>query len=152
MQKPKSIERELAVIGCGMAGMAAAVFATARGVPVVQIGNSSEILFASGYMDLMGVYPIADKQIWENPWEAISMLHREAPMHPYARIPEPDIRSSVNEFFSFTEKIGIPYCREMERNCRMLTPMGTLKPTYGVPETMWNSVAALQKQSKLSAG
>ena len=50
---------DVAVIGAGMAGMAAALFAAEQGLSCIQIGNGGGILFASGLLDLLGVHPVA---------------------------------------------------------------------------------------------
>ncbi|PQP33609.1 anaerobic glycerol-3-phosphate dehydrogenase subunit B, partial [Desulfobacteraceae bacterium SEEP-SAG9] len=68
MSASEFITCELTVIGTGMTGMAATLFAANRGVSTVQVGSTGEIIFASGVFDLMGVHPIADKHIWQNPW------------------------------------------------------------------------------------
>jgi len=44
------------------------------------------------------------------------------------------------------ETSGLPYRRDDRKNARVLTPLGTTKPTYGVPETMWAGVAALREK------
>ncbi len=49
---------DLAIIGTGMAGMAAAVFAVNRGISTVIVGSLGESWFTSGLIDLMGVHPI----------------------------------------------------------------------------------------------
>ena len=48
MPSPKTKECELMVIGTGMAGYAAALFAANQGLSVIQVGITSEIVFASG--------------------------------------------------------------------------------------------------------
>ena len=58
---------DLTVIGAGMAGMAAALFAANRRVSVVQVGRIGGMTFASGLLDLMGVHPVAENRIWQDP-------------------------------------------------------------------------------------
>jgi len=41
---------------------------------------------------------------------------------------------------------GINYCRYENRNVQVITPMGTVKPTYCVPQTMWAGVKAMEDQ------
>jgi len=45
---------DVAIVGAGLAGMSAAVFAANRGLRVVQVGNAGALLFASGLLDLLG--------------------------------------------------------------------------------------------------
>ena len=58
MTKPFDIDCDLVIIGAGMAGMAAALFSGNRNIKTVQVGITSEIIFASGLLDLMGVHPV----------------------------------------------------------------------------------------------
>ena len=80
------IKCDLLVIGTGMAGMAAALFAARRGIDTVQVGMTGEINFASGLLDLLGVHPVATGQSWYDPWDGIAQLIKDQPHHPYARI------------------------------------------------------------------
>ena len=140
------INCELAVIGAGMAGMASALFASNRGISTVQVGITSGIIFTSGLIDLMGVHPISDGKIWKNPWEAIHTLISDIPNHPFARIKKEDIHRALEEFLAFGSDAGLPYCRHENSNAKMIMPAGTVKHTYGVPQTMWNGVLALDKK------
>ena len=52
---------DLLVVGRGMAGMAAALFAAGRGLSVAQAGRGGGVpLFASGLLDLMAVHPVEE--------------------------------------------------------------------------------------------
>ena len=145
---PRSdIQCDLMVIGAGMAGMASALFAANRGVTTVQVGMPGEIGFASGLLDLMGVHPVKEGRVWNNPWDAIDRLTRDIPEHPYARIGKNDIRQAVEEFTLFLAESGFPYHTYQDRNADVITPIGTIKKTYCVPENMWNGVKALNKRS-----
>lgn len=68
---------DLAVIGTGMAGAAAAVFAASRGLTVAQVGETGEIIFASGYLDLLGVHPPENGRILNDPWAGLAQLARD---------------------------------------------------------------------------
>jgi len=135
---------DLAVIGTGMAGAAAAVFAANRGLSTAQVGQTGEIIFASGYLDLLGVFPPAEKKIWDDPWAGLERLKKEAPAHPLARIAPTKIKAALDEFLKFLAEAGLPYHCNGEQNCTVLTPLGTVKPTYAVPETVWPGVEALR--------
>jgi glycerol-3-phosphate dehydrogenase subunit B len=146
MPYPEPIRCELMVIGTGMAGMASALFAANRGLSTVQVGSAGAIMFASGLFDLLGVHPVEEKKLWNNPWDGIAALCKDIPNHPYARIKEQDIRAAFDEFLSFLQDAGLPYQRRHERNCQVITSLGTLKNTYCVPQTMWNGVEALERK------
>lgn len=136
-------ECDLLVIGTGMTGMAATLFALNRGLTVVQAGKPGAIVFASGLLDLMGVHPLEEKKPWQDPWAAIEAVSRDIPDHPYARLEKADIRDAIDEFCSFLSDAGLPYCRIEDRNSDVLTPIGTVKRTYCVPRSMWKGVEAL---------
>jgi glycerol-3-phosphate dehydrogenase subunit B len=138
------ISCELVVIGAGMAGMAASLFASNRGIDTVQVGIASEIIFSSGLLDLMGVHPVEKGKVWERPWKAISALSRDIPEHPYARINPKDIQDAFGEFMLFMKHAGLPYHCYQHRNARVVTPLGTIKSTFCVPHTMRNNVAAFE--------
>jgi glycerol-3-phosphate dehydrogenase subunit B len=141
-----TIECELAVIGTGMAGNAAALFAANRGLSVVQVGITSQIIFASGLLDLMGVYPIHKKRLWDDPWAAIEAVVQDMPDHPYAKLSKKEIGDAFAEILSFFSSSNLPYFSYKHRNASALTPVGTIKPTYCVPHTMWAGVAALRNR------
>ena len=65
---------DVLVIGSGLAGMAAGLFAATRGLSVVQAGHTGEIIFASGLLDLLGVHPVGAGRVREDPWEALGEL------------------------------------------------------------------------------
>ena len=134
---------ELAIIGTGFAGLAAAIFASTNGITTSQIGVSGGILYASGYLDLMGAHPIKSLKTWDDPWAAIDAVIADIPTHPYARVSKADIRESLEQFTGFLNETGLPYRKREDRNVSAITPIGTLKSTYCVPVSMWDGVAAL---------
>jgi glycerol-3-phosphate dehydrogenase subunit B len=146
MSDSNLLKCDILVIGRGMAGMAAALFAANRGLSTVQVGMTGEIIFASGLLDLMGVYPIEEKKVWQDPWAAINSVVEDRPDHPYAHLTEKDIRASFVEVLSFLQKEGLTYCREESHNSRVINPLGKMKVTYCVPGSMWNGVKALSKK------
>jgi len=127
--------------------MAAALFAVNQGLSVVQVGMTAEIVFASGCLDLLGIYPLGKKVYRQNPWSAIAALAPEAPRHPYARLQREELEGAFAEVLSFLQGMKLPYQREPERNLEVITPIGTVRPTYCVPETMWEGVRALREKA-----
>jgi glycerol-3-phosphate dehydrogenase subunit B len=136
---------DLAVIGNGIAGMAAALFAANRGIHTFRVGGASEIIFASGLIDLMGVHPVGKGILWDNPWNAIDALEQDLPVHPYARMQKKSIRLAIDEFITGLKTAGVAYKRRIEHNVQVMMPIGTVKTTYGVPKSMWKGVAAKTK-------
>ncbi len=131
------IHCDLCVIGSGMAGMSAALFAAKRGLSTVIVGRTGEIIFATGLLDLIAVHPIEKGVVWDDPWACIAQLAADLPQHPYARIPAAAIRAAFDELTALFESVRLPYVGHADRNAMVLTALGTFKPTYRVPSTMW---------------
>jgi glycerol-3-phosphate dehydrogenase subunit B len=134
---------DLAVVGAGLAGMSAALFAVSRGLRTVQVGNAGALLFSSGLLDLMGVHPIAEGRIWSDPWAAVAAVRRDLPDHPYARVATPDIRAAFREMVAALGEAGLAYAPPGDANCEVVTGVGTVKSSYCVPQTMLPGAAAL---------
>jgi len=147
MTENLTIDCDLVIIGAGMAGMAASLFAGNRNIDTVQVGITSEIIFASGLIDLLGVHPVASGNIRKDPWEGIENLCLDIPDHPYAKISPTIIHDAVEELIAFLNESGLVYVRHERQNALVLTPAGTIKPTYFVPRTMWNGVRALETKA-----
>ncbi|MFZ0449649.1 MAG: glycerol-3-phosphate dehydrogenase subunit GlpB [Desulfatiglandaceae bacterium] len=141
-----TIECDLTVIGRGMAGMAAALFAAEKGISTVQVGTNGGIIFASGLFDLFSVHPVNEKNIWKDPWMGIEALIRDIPGHPYSRLTKEEIQLAFEEMLGFLNVEGLHYCRAEEGNSEVITPLGTTKHTYCVPQGMWNGVLALKEK------
>jgi len=138
---------DLAIIGAGMAGMAAAVFAAKRGLSTVITGSLAESWFTSGLIDLMGVHPIENSQSWKDPWAAIDAVAKDIPGHPYAQISQEDIKAALVEFYNFLRDDGLPYRFEIDQNSCLITAFGSIKTTHGIPQTMWPGVEALSSKA-----
>ena len=145
--KQPSRKYELAIIGAGMAGMAAAVFAANRGISTVIIGSLGESWFTSGLIDLMGIHPIESGKRWRTPWTAIKAVTEDIPGHPYARLRKEDMNAALQEFWAFLSDAGLHYCFNNEQNANLITAFGAIKTTYGVPQTMWPGVEAFSQKS-----
>src|SRR5512141_920611 len=95
IKEPRRYQVELLVIGSGLAGMAASLFALERGVSVAQVGNSGVIAFTTGYLDLLGH---DGRGFVDDPWQALLRLRQDEPRHPLANIAEGDIRAAFTGF------------------------------------------------------
>jgi glycerol-3-phosphate dehydrogenase subunit B len=138
---------DLAIIGTGMAGMAAAVFAVNRGISTVIVGSLGESWFTGGLIDLMGVHPIGNGSTWRDPWAAIKAVAEDIPGHPYARLRKEDIKAALQEFYAFLSAADLPYYSEDNLNSNLITAFGAIKTTHGVPQTMWPGVTALSRKA-----
>lgn len=138
---------DLAVIGSGMAGMAASLYAANRGLSVVQIGNVGGTLFATGLFDLLAVHPMAEGKIWQDPWLAMDALKKDIPEHPYRNLGRDEIEAAFKELIDFFNSGGLPYHMDPSKNCEVITSMGTIKHTFAVPDSMWPGVQAYERKS-----
>lgn len=146
MNQPDTIRCELAVIGAGMAGMAATLFAAERGISTVQCGSAGGLTFAGGMLDLLGRDPEDHSRFLSNPWKGIRALGRSEPEHPYRLMGRGIIEESLRLFTAFLSSCGLPYVSEPESNSKTPTAMGTVKPTYFVPRNMWDGVVAMRER------
>lgn len=147
MAEPAPIECDLVVVGKGMAGMAATLFAADRGISTIQVGMTGEIIFTSGCLDLLAFPSPETKTPFDDPWAAIDFLSQEMPDHPYTRMKREEIEAALDEFVSFLNAQGLPYMNQPGKNTELLTPLGTVKQTYYVPESMWEGIKALREKA-----
>lgn len=142
---PRHITAEIAIVGTGIAGFAAAVFALDRGLTVAQIGNTGALAYTTGYFDLLGHH---DGELVVDPWQAIDRLAASEPAHPLARITRADIEQAVRRFTAALGEFGIGYTAPGTENLRALLPTGLAKPTCSVPRTMLAGVTALAEKKR----
>jgi glycerol-3-phosphate dehydrogenase subunit B len=138
---------DLMVMGSGFAGMGAALFAANKGLRVALCGSTGGIDFSTGLIDLMGVHPVDKGVYWDDPWAARRALVADMPNHPYAKVSQEHTRQAIEEFCSFLAQQGLPYTGHEGTNARILTPLGTVKPTYKVPVSAWQGVQALETKA-----
>ncbi len=147
IEEDRNFTAELAVIGTGLAGFAASIFALKRDIKTAQIGNTGAVAYTTGYLDLLGSLSPDYPSSIEDPWQGIEQLKDSHPGHPLCRIPKTDIFTAFEQFTSFLGECGITYTPPEKSNIRVLTPAGTLKPTLCVPSTMKvGSTAFSQKE------
>ncbi len=146
MTNIKTNHCKLTIIGTGMAGMAAACFASQNKIDTIQIGVNSGIIYSSGFFDLMGIHPIDTQLSWNNPWQAIDQLVTDNPKHPYARLRKTEIETAMTQFLDFMKAAERPYMFNKNQNTEVITPVGTVKRTYAVPRSMWAGAVALKER------
>lgn len=141
-EQPRHFNTELTVIGSGIAGFAASIFALNHGLKVTQIGNTGAIAYTTGYLDLLGFLEGSRKEI-EDPWQGLFELKQQNPSHPLSGIEREEIHTSINEFTAFITDCGIDYTPPGKKNITALTPAGTLKKTLCIPATMLAGTTSL---------
>ncbi len=143
------INCQVAVVGAGMAGMSAAVFAANRGLSTIIVGKTSEISFSSGCLDLFSRIPGAARPAFLNPFTGIEALGEVQPCHPYAKVSRDEIVQAFEEFTGFMSRAGIQYHCTPETNQQIITPAGTLKSTWCVPSAMIAGTRALAGKKRI---
>ncbi len=144
-RQTRRITTELAVIGTGLAGFAASIFALKRGLDVAQFGHAGAIAYTTGYLDLLGVH---EQQVLDDPWAGLDILRQEQPQHPLGLLPNQEIRIAFGQFTDSLCDMGIGYTSPSNQNLSALLPYGITKPTLSVPNTMLPGIEALQSGAK----
>lgn len=147
-QEERHFETEMAVVGTGIAGVAASIFALNRGLHVSLTGNTGSLAYTTGYLDLMGSFEKKNFSHVTDPWQAVSELATEDPEHPLAGIDAEDIKKAFTDFVSFISDCGIAYTHPGEQNLTAMSPVGTVKKTLCVPKTMMAGVTAYAEKSR----
>ncbi|MCK4766794.1 MAG: glycerol-3-phosphate dehydrogenase subunit GlpB [Desulfobacula sp.] len=138
MKDKKHITCDITVIGAGFAGMVAAARASDLGLKTVQTGNSSQLYFASGLFDFLGVYPLHSRTPLKDPRTGLKLLQKEMPGHPYSKTSLEAILKSFDFLSRFLQSAGLNYIKPDKGNRSVLTSAGTFKPTCMIPETLLN--------------
>ena len=90
--------------------------------------------------------PVAQHRLWQSPFEALAALAREQHAHPLAQVDPLAIRTAFQRFVAALTSAGMPYAQMGEHNSNVITSIGTVKTSYGVPLTMVAGVAALAQR------
>jgi glycerol-3-phosphate dehydrogenase subunit B len=148
MENKQEIHTDLVIIGAGMAGMAAAVFAANRGLSGVVVGGAGAFEYASGLMDLWGLTS-PETGLCKDPWQEVARISKFFPAHPFLKISESDIQGAFDELTLGLTHSGLAYGGASRKNSLIMTAFGTVKPTYRFPLTMAHNVTALADKKPL---
>ncbi|XPV76889.1 MAG: glycerol-3-phosphate dehydrogenase subunit GlpB [Desulfovibrio sp.] len=152
MSNNQVLHCDVAVVGSGLAGMAAALYAGKKGLDVVQTGMSGAVAYTTGAMDILGAVPATEAnpsiEDVDSPKDSYSTFCEIFPEHPYARIDLADVHAAFEEMMEFLGEYGVRYVFSPEKNLPLVTPAGTLKNTAALPETMIQAAEALNPESK----
>lgn len=143
---PWDDQRDVVVVGNGLAGSAAALFAAKKGLKVAVVGTGSQLPLSSGLFDLAGMLP-GDKAYSAAPWQTVQDLVSQGPGHPYGKVGADAIAQAFKGFLAVLEEEGLGY-RICETNARVVTSVGSLKASYALPETMVAGATALEQGLK----
>lgn len=127
---------DVIVVGSGLAGLMAALAAARQGREVRVISEGMGCLaIGSGCVDLLGYAP--DGAYVDDPWVAMATLPAA---HPYSVLGADRVRAALDALVETAARHGLGLhtakCDGGPRNTRIPTIMGTLRPTYLVPESV----------------
>lgn len=145
MKESACAHTELMIIGAGMAGMSAALFAANRGISTMVAGAAGALEYSSGLLDLWGLNDQKNGYI-DNPWQAVTRLNQTNPGHPLAHLAQDRIQAAFDELTSSLKTGGLTYQGSSDANSSVITAFGTVKPSYRIPLTMTHHRAVLDSQ------
>lgn len=120
---------DIVVVGSGLSGMTAAIIAAQSGKQVTLLTHGvGSLAISSGTVDVLGY---VNGTAVDDPFEAMADLPEQ---HPYRLMGEDTVRSAVDWLRALSRKGGMTMTAA-EGNRRLVTVMGTLKPSYLVPES-----------------
>lgn len=127
---------DVIVAGSGLAGLMAAYAAAKNGARVKVVSEGMGCLaISAGCVDLLG-YDTEGKRLID-PWSGIARLPGD---HPYSLLGTTTIQTALNEFSECISAQGLKLHAApkdaVPQNTLMPTIMGTLKPTWLVPENI----------------
>lgn len=138
---------DVAVIGAGLAGLAAGAFAVNRNLSVARLGSTGGLAYTTGYFDMLGVSGHSPEPYTGDPQKAVAAMSAAHADHPYAKMSPEDIGAAFAEFMDLLAAAGLPYVAN-GANMQALSPMGTVKSTYAVPATMLPGIEAFSAKKR----
>ncbi len=149
MRDKRQMACDLLVIGAGFAGMVAAARAASLGLNTILAGNSSSLMFTSGLLDYLGVSPLDAEDQLDDPCLGLEALKKDHPGHVYAKTGHEKIVQNFGFVRKFLSNAGLSYHLSPGKNLPVLTAMGTVKPSFMVPETMEKGTRFLNRENPL---
>jgi len=146
MTGSKHIETDLFIIGSGMAGMTAALFAARQQINCVLCGGAGGLEYSSGLLDLWGASLTQKKQITKKPWDMLAKVYEMMPQHPYSKLKTDTLQNAFKALTASLKTQGLSYTGYKFLNSTIMTPFGTLHPTYRLPETMKANADVFKKK------
>ncbi len=101
---------------------------------------------SSGLFDLLGALP-GEELPREDPWRALQDLGERFPKHPLNKPGADAVARALDRFGSVLARRGVEYTGSGKHNIILPTQLGTLRPTYRVPATMWPGIEVREKNT-----
>lgn len=144
----KNTSVDLLVVGSGLSGMSAALFAADQGLSVAQVSQSPTLLYHSGLIDVMSTVPSAEPTAFDNPILGIEQLLKQYPTHFYAKVGMDELQQSLEQICAILEEQGVSYVGDLNQNRKVLTSVGTLKRSCLLPITMEKGADAVEQREE----
>lgn len=128
---------EVTIIGAGLAGLMAGWQAAKQGKTVKIVAKGwGATHWLSGCIDIVGYYPVENKNTITNPATVVEQMIADNPQHPYALVGSDKLRTMLDELKAICATAGYPLHGSLERNWLLPSAVGTFRPTCLAPETM----------------
>jgi glycerol-3-phosphate dehydrogenase subunit B len=131
-----SLHYDVVVLGCGVAGLTAAVRLAEGGAKVCVLAKGvGSTHLAPGTIGVLG----HDPDLVEHPGAALADFAAAHPDHPYALVGPDAVEPALEWFAARIEQgpqPGYRYTGGLERNHLLPTAIGAIRPSALVPETM----------------
>ena len=136
------IHSDTVVIGRGLAGLVSALASAKKGRKVTLLsGGSGSLSLNSGTIDVLGYDDT--RRFIPSPKAGIPQLPSA---HPYHKIGLETVEESIRFFLDVTKEYGLPYHGSLDRQLRVPTGVGTMKPTCLTPASMDGSCLTRMKK------
>jgi len=125
------------IIGGGLSGLVCGIRCAGQGLRcLVFSAGMSALHFSSGSIDVLG-YDGGGNGV-RSPLDALEGFVREHPVHPYARCGPRGVEDALAFFRRELEAQGLPLYANGRDNHAHVTTLGTLKPTFLSPRSVFN--------------